>query len=112
MKQSADCHCQSDQNKSTGHLLTRLYRTLCSAMCDSHVCALPSLPQCLFFGAVHQELGLDAFLEAYRILDDVDEDVDDDFVVDEMERILGQEKMGFIGLIHQLLISEEFIFHQ
>ena len=59
-----------------------------------------------------QELGLDAFLEAYRILDDVDEDVDDDFVVDEMERILGQEKMGFIGLIHQLLISEEFIFHQ
>ena len=59
----------------------------------------------------HQELGLDAFLEAYRILDDVDEDVDDDFVVDEMERILGQEKMGFIGLIHQLLISEEFIFH-
>ena len=42
---------------------------------------------------------------------DDDEDVDDDFVVDEMERILGQEKMGFIGLIHQLLISEEFIFH-
>ena len=37
--------------------------------------------------------------------------MDDEFVVDEMVRILGQDKMGFIGLIHQLLISEEFIFH-
>lgn len=32
-------------------------------------------------------------------------------MVDEIGRILGHDKMGFIGLIHQLLISEEFIFH-
>mmetsp|Transcript_4882 Transcript_4882/g.8921 ORF Transcript_4882/g.8921 Transcript_4882/m.8921 type:complete len:142 (-) Transcript_4882:1693-2118(-) len=56
---------------------------------------------------LEEKLGTVAFLKVYRRLESLSIDDDEAQVSREFLQILGQDKLGFLALVHQLIICEE-----
>lgn len=59
---------------------------------------------------LEQALGSGPFLKVYRRLESLNVDDDEAEVSKEFLNILGQEKLAYLGLVHQLIICEEQAF--
>eukprot|EP00899_Mesostigma_viride_P027352 jgi/Mesvir1/7801/Mv11743-RA.1 len=56
---------------------------------------------------LEEKLGLDLFLEVYNRLEGVQEDDEDEDVAADLVAQLGPTKVGYLSLVHQLIICEE-----
>ena len=59
---------------------------------------------------LEQALGSGPFLKVYRRLESLNVDDDEEAVSKEFLAVLGQEKLSYLGLVHQLIICEEQAF--
>lgn len=59
---------------------------------------------------LEEKLGLENFKWAYQKLNNLAENDDDDTVQAELRARLGARKMGYLGLLHQLLVAEDHYF--
>mmetsp|Transcript_1694 Transcript_1694/g.5941 ORF Transcript_1694/g.5941 Transcript_1694/m.5941 type:complete len:710 (-) Transcript_1694:2334-4463(-) len=56
---------------------------------------------------LEKELGLDGFVESYDLLQSQTVEDDDNELNDKLLDILGEEKLNYVSLIHQLIVCEE-----
>ena len=56
---------------------------------------------------LEKQLGFDAFFTVYQIISQASESESDDYDQSQVKKILGEENMGYLNVIVQLIIVEQ-----
>ena len=56
---------------------------------------------------LERELGFDAFFSSYKIIRDAnDNETDDEYDTEKLKKVLGEDRMGYLNVIVQLILVE------